>query len=328
MKDVIQKTSLAAALALSLSVDAVPRAIPGLGALVTVGPEGQWLVLDSQSRHGAEGRRIPRLQSFKKLLADKKALSTQRPSKLFPISTLQLPLPSTSIRSLGIGLSYQDHRDDVKIQKTVVFEKNATPTRLSDAIPFRQGLDYETEVSLLLHRSEPALFGYLLHNDLTDRRIQVFEFDKKNPAPGFSKSKSFAHANAHGVLMAIGDASLWETLSATLYVNGRAHQRLATTNNVLTPPEIHRMIFSDPKLSGNAEWVIVGTGTPSGTIFRAPSKLEEAYLFLRSGFSVKRARERWLAKFDFLAPGDTLDFRSELLGEFTAEVRTFDSGRE
>lgn len=328
MKDFMRNIALTSTLIAGIDATAADKSIEGLGALVTATSSG--LVLDV-SRHTAlevEGRSLPPLKSFKELIKNKKALNADTPPETHSLSTLKLPLPEASPRSLGIGLSYQDHRDDVKLQSTVYFEKNARPTRLADALPYRENLDYETEISLLLHRSEPHLFGYLLHNDLTDRRIQVFEFDKKNPAPGFSKSKSFPRANAHGVLMAVGNEALWKSLGAKLYVNGELRQHLATSNNVLTPSQIHRTIFSDPKLSGNAEWVLVGTGTPSGTIFVAPSKWAQLLLYVRSGFSMTRAREAWLRKFQFLAPGDKLEFRSEVLGHFTSQVEAIDSNRD
>jgi 2-keto-4-pentenoate hydratase/2-oxohepta-3-ene-1,7-dioic acid hydratase in catechol pathway len=320
MKDMIRSLALTGNLMVGLDAAATDKSFEGLGALVTATSSGEILDLSRHTDLEVEGRALPPFASFQELINHKQALKAGLPSQTYSVSTLKLPLPEASPRSLGIGLSYQDHRVDVKLQSTVYFEKNSHPTRLSDALPYRENLDYETEVSLLLHRSEPKLFGYLLHNDLTDRRIQVFEFDKTNPAPGFSKSKSFPRANAHGVLMAVGNERLWSFLDAKLYVNGELRQQLAASNNVLTPSQIHRRIFADPKLSGNAEWVLVGTGTPSGTIFTAPGKWDQFLLYVGSGFSMTRARESWLKKFQFLAAGDKLEFRSEVLGNFTSQV--------
>jgi 2-keto-4-pentenoate hydratase/2-oxohepta-3-ene-1,7-dioic acid hydratase in catechol pathway len=328
MKDFMRNMALTSTLVAGLDAAAASKSFVGLGALITATPSGQILDVTRHTSAEIEGRALPPTKSFKELIRAKQALASDTPVQTLPLSDLTLPLPSASPRSLGIGLSYPDHRSDVKIHSTVYFEKNAKPTRLADPIPFRENLDYETEVSLLLHRSEPHLFGYLLHNDLTDRRVQVFEFDKKNPAPGFAKSKSFPRANAHGALMAVGNESLWKSLTAKLYVNGELRQSLATANNVLTPTEIHRKIFSDPKLSGTADWVLVGTGTPSGTIFVAPSKWAQFLLYVRSGFNMTRARESWLKKFQFLANGDKLEFHSEVLGHFSTQVEEFDSSRD
>jgi 2-keto-4-pentenoate hydratase/2-oxohepta-3-ene-1,7-dioic acid hydratase in catechol pathway len=328
MKDLIRNMALTSTLLASLVAAAASKTFAGLGALVTATPSGQILDVSRHTSVEIDGRALPPLVSFKDLIRAKQALDIEAPLQTLPIADLKLPLPATFVRSLGIGLSYPDHRNDVKLQSTVYFEKNAMTTRLTDPVPLRENLDYETEISLLLHRSEPHLFGYLLHNDLTDRRIQVFEFDKKNPAPGFAKSKSFPLANAHGVLMAVGNESLWKSLSAKLYVNGELRQSLATANNVLTPTEIHRAIFSDPKLSGTAEWILIGTGTPSGTIFVAPSKWAQLFLYVRSGFNMTRARESWLKKFQFLAPGDKLEFRSEILGHFSSHVEAIDTSHD
>jgi 2-keto-4-pentenoate hydratase/2-oxohepta-3-ene-1,7-dioic acid hydratase in catechol pathway len=328
MKDLMRNMALSTTLLAGVDAAAANKTFVGLGALVTSSPSGQILDVSRHTSVEVEGRALPPLKSFKELLAAKQGLDANAASETFPIGDLKLPLPETSPRSLGIGLSYPDHQNDVKLQSTVYFEKNAKPTRLADPVPFRENLDYETEVSLLLHRSEPHLFGYMLHNDLTDRRIQVFEFNKKNPAPGFAKSKSFPRANAHGVLMAVGNESLWKSLSAKLFVNGELRQSLATANNVLSPTQIHRTIFSDPKLSGSADWVLVGTGTPSGTVFVAPSKWAQFLLYVRSGFNMTRAREAWLKKFQFLAPGDKLEFRSEVLGHFSTRVEAIDSSRD
>ncbi|MEO5667812.1 MAG: fumarylacetoacetate hydrolase family protein [Bdellovibrionota bacterium] len=290
--------------------------------LVARAADGQLLCVESFSDTEVQARVLSsKLESFAELVDS----ASEAPLERYALEQLTLPLPSRSkTRSLGIGLSYQDHRDDVAVQTTVIFEKNASPTRLSDPVPYREYLDYETEVSLLLHRNEPTLFGYLMHNDLSDRSIQVENFDAKNLGPGFSKAKSFERANAHGTLMAVGDANLWKKLRIRFRVNGEARQQLDTSLNILTPEGIHARVFEDSTLSQDAEWVVIGTGTPIGTVFRAPTLVEKLALVLRAGFSQKRARKLWLASFSFLQPGDVLEFHSEILGRFTSRVEVFD----
>jgi 2-keto-4-pentenoate hydratase/2-oxohepta-3-ene-1,7-dioic acid hydratase in catechol pathway len=106
-----------------------------------------------------------------------------------------------------------------------------------------------------------------------------------------------------------------------LYLNGEEVQAVNPFENVLTPSQIHRHVFSTPELSEGKDWVLIGTGTPAGTIFYAPTTLQRVWLFMRSGFSMERAQERWLARFDFLQKGDVLEFRSEVLGHISTTLR-------
>ncbi len=233
---------------------------------------------------------------------------------------LTLPLPTEKILSLGLGLTYPSHQVDVANAQVTYFEKNSAPTPLTDPIQFRANLDYEAEISILLHRSEPQLFGFLAHNDLTDRAIQVASYDPKNPAPGFSKAKSFAGANQHGLIMAIGGNELWNRLSLSLDRNASPVQIVKSRENLLNPESMHRYLFHESAWVESDDWILIGTGTPTGTIFRAPTFSEKLFLFLRAGFRRKRAEKLWLDQFNFLQVGDTLEFRSEILGEYSAPV--------
>jgi 2-keto-4-pentenoate hydratase/2-oxohepta-3-ene-1,7-dioic acid hydratase in catechol pathway len=240
----------------------------------------------------------------------------------------RVPLPSGSLASLGLGLSYPSHQQEVRAEATVFFKKDAVPTTLVDRIAHRPFLDFEAEVSLLLHREEPELFGYLMHNDLTDRKVQVQNYNPDDQAPGFALSKSFVGANAHGRFMAIGGADLWSKLEMQLWRNNELVQTVRPAENVMDPREIHRRVFADKALSGDRKWVIIGTGTPAGTIFRAPTVLQKLALFVRSGFRMRRAQELWLERFKFLQVGDRLEFRSETWGsEFTQIVAPLDGHR-
>lgn len=261
------------------------------------------------------GSALPEWDSFKALL-ELVERNQAGPRMDFELNDLTLPFAKLRPQSLGIGLSYPDHQDEVKLENTVFFEKNAEPTTLLEPVPWRETLDYELEVSLLLHRSEPDLFGYLLHNDYTDRGIQVREFNEKDPGPGFSLAKSFPGSNAHGVFMKVGDDSLWETLRAELFLNGVQRQKVESKFNVLKPRDIHTIVFANDSLHQGAEWVLVGTGTPAGTIFRAPSLAEKLWLYIQSGFSKEKAQKKWLSRFDFLTVKDSLKMESEYLGSF------------
>jgi len=289
----------------------------GLLSLLAFSNDDQWIKVSKHSENQVQGSTLTnKWTSF----ADLKDAVTNEENKEWKTEDLKVPLAPEAFSSLGLGLSYPSHQEEVKTDATVFFKKNAVPTRISDAVKHRPHLDYEAEVSLLLHRSEPNLFGYLIHNDLTDRGVQVKYYDEKNPAPGFSRSKSYPSFNAHGVLLAIGSEALWNELQLTLYRNGEEAQRVSPSENVMTPSMIHKHVFARPELSEGKDWVLIGTGTPAGTIFNSPSKLQRIWLFISSGFSMKRAQEKWLNRFDYLKEGDVLEFRSELLGHISTEI--------
>jgi 2-keto-4-pentenoate hydratase/2-oxohepta-3-ene-1,7-dioic acid hydratase in catechol pathway len=232
---------------------------------------------------------------------------------------LYAPIAGLPLKGLGLGLTYPSHRNEIGLADVVLFEKDTGVTRILDAIKERSHLDYEAEVSLLLHRSETETFGYLLHNDITDRGIQVREHDPMNLPHSFSLAKTFEGSNAHGPLMVVGDETIWNKLRIELKRNGKTVQVVQPSLNVMKPKEIHRLVFASP-LSENYDWILIGTGTPAGTIFRAPSKLEAAFAFIGSGFNKSRTKLSWLNRFDFLKAGDTLNFESEILGSFSTKV--------
>ncbi|MES2854290.1 MAG: fumarylacetoacetate hydrolase family protein [Bdellovibrionota bacterium] len=259
--------------------------------------------------------------SFSELVSDSNNAVSKKTVKVTTVSFDGLSFPGDHLKfkSLGLGLTYPDHRSDTGLDKIVIFEKTSATTKLSDPIPFRSALDYEAEVSLLLHRSEPDLFGYLAHNDLTDRKIQVMEFVEKDPAPSFGYAKTFKGSNAHGSLMIVGADDVWTTLDLELRRNGVVVQRVKPSENLLKPKEIHKKVFSS-SLSDGYDWILIGTGTPSGTIFVAPGKLEAAWQFLLSGFDMNQTKINWLGTFDFLKVNEELSFHSKDLGTYTSKV--------
>jgi 2-keto-4-pentenoate hydratase/2-oxohepta-3-ene-1,7-dioic acid hydratase in catechol pathway len=295
---------------------AAPQPLRLTGALITQTQAGQMLHVLEHNEKEVLAAPIPEWSSLADLI---RQIPRTSPTH-YPVEQLFIPLKNIATKNLGIGLSYVDHQKEVKSYETVFFEKNAQPNRMQDKILFREYLDYEAEIALLMHRHEPHLFAYFLHNDLTDRKIQTFEYDAKNPAPGFSKSKSFSGANPIAPMMLVGGPELWPHIRIEFYLNGELRQRVNSQKNVLNPTEIHAHVFSKPELSGNADWVLIGTGTPAGTIFYAPSTLQKIEMFILSGFSMNRARMRWLNKFEFLESGDELEFRSKVLGDFRTYV--------
>lgn len=279
----------------------------------------QYVRVTDQHSTGAVGNEFQsQWTSFAQLIKDADGIAPQE--SRYEHSQLESPFRHLPLKSLGLGLTYPDHQQETRLDKIVLFEKVVTPTRIIDPIPFRESLDYEAEVSLLLHRSEPGVFGYLVHNDLTDRMIQALNFDEKNPAPSFSLAKTFPSANAHGPLMLVGDESVWTKLKIDLRRNGKLVQTVNPSQNLMKPSAIHKLVFSSP-LAKNHDWILIGTGTPGGTIFRSPTLAEKAWMFASSGFNMKRATKKWVNRFPFLQPNEKLEFSSELLGTYATTVR-------
>lgn len=287
--------------------------------MVGVNTEGQSIVVLGNDQKQVTGVTMEtRWRSFAELVDDSRRVQNGTP-QTWKLKDLELPFNHLRPKTLGLGLTYEDHGKEVDLSGIVLFEKNAEPTRLSDFVIHRDFLDYEAEVALLLHRHEPDVYGFLMHNDLTDRHVQALNFEEKNPGPGFSQAKSFPSSNAYGTLMAVGDEKFWKSLAIDLYWNRRKVQTVRPSQNMLKPKEIHKMIFEESDFADGHDWVLVGTGTPKGTIFYSPTLAQKAYLYVISGFSVKRAAERWVRRFNFIAPTDRLLFNSNFLG--AAETR-------
>ncbi|MES2854552.1 MAG: hypothetical protein V4692_01760, partial [Bdellovibrionota bacterium] len=64
----------------------------------------------------------------------------------------------------------------------------------------------------------------------------------------------------------------------------------------------------------------IGTGTPGGTVFRSPTVAEKAWIFVKSGFNMDKAKRNWVKQFKFLKQGDRLTFTSEMLGTYSTKV--------
>lgn len=232
---------------------------------------------------------------------------------------LLLPLPAKDIPCLGYALTYPSHQREVSLEDSVTFPKEAVPQSTQQDIVYRDHLDYEAEIGVLLHRNDPDRFGYLIVNDLTDRGIQVRTFDPDNMAPGFALAKSFEGALRVGPLLAIGNAAAWKTFAVDLYLNGELRQQLRASECLLQP---EAMAEQRVAAHAGAPWLLVSTGTTEGVLFEVPNLWEKIEYFLRAGFSMKQAQEDWLAHLRFLQPGDELTLQSPALGRASARVVT------
>ncbi len=230
---------------------------------------------------------------------------------------LLLPLPDTDIPCLGYALTYPSHQKEVSLDDSVTFPKQAAPQSASRDIAYRDHLDYEAEIGVLLHRNEPDRFGYLIVNDLTDRGIQVRTFDSADMAPGFTLAKSFEGALRIGPLLAVGNAAAWKTLVVDLYLNGQRRQQVLAGECLLQP---EGLVGQHPAAYAGGPWLLVSTGTSEGVLFDVPTLWEKIEYFLRAGFSMRQVQEDWLDHLRFLQPGDELTLLSPTLGRASARV--------
>lgn len=236
-----------------------------------------------------------------------------------PWQELLVPLPDPAINCRGYAFTYKKHREEIDMEALCSFPKAGPAQTMLSPVVYRPNLDYEAEIGVLMNRNDSGRFGYFMVNDLTDRGIQVRTYDKKNPAPGFAESKSFEGSLRAGPLLMIGDASLWDEIQIRLSVNKEIRQRVNGWECMLTPEQFHRDVFSS---DDTEEWALIASGTSGGTIFYAPNILQKLMLFMRSGFSINRAEERWLSSLSFLVADDEIEFQSPLLGISRATVVT------
>jgi 2-keto-4-pentenoate hydratase/2-oxohepta-3-ene-1,7-dioic acid hydratase in catechol pathway len=147
--------------------------------------------------------------------------------------------------------------------------------------------------------------------------LQVEHYDARNPAPGFTRAKDFAGSLRAGPLLAVGDASVWPRLTASLTLNGEIRQTLRAADCQLDPARLHRELFAGHE---GDPWLLAATGTAGGTLFRSPQIRERLLALVAGGFSLKRARLSWLNGLRFLAPGDTLVLESPVLGRAESRI--------
>ncbi len=238
---------------------------------------------------------------------------TSAPPTLTSWKELLPPLPNVDVRCIGYTFTYPSHQREMRAADCFRFQKKG-PARLMDGhLLYRPHLDYEAEVGILQRRHAPERFGFLMVNDLTDRGIQVINYSRKleRQQSVFSEAKNFEGALLVGPLLAIGDDEDWEKLSISLRVNQQPRQTLRAVDCILRPKEIHQQVFQE---DSNTEWLLVASGTPEGVILTVPNKLRTMELFLKNGFSVKRARRAHLFSHTFLQPGDEIEMTSEVLG--------------
>lgn len=279
--------------------------------------EAEWYRVLAHSEIGVtvDPRRLDSHALWSRLRPD--PVPAEEDQKFIPWQDLDVPLPHHGALCWGYALSYPEHRDETLKKPAFRFLKEGSVVTNSETIAYRDFLDFELEIGLLMHRDTPDRFGYFLANDLTDRGMQIEHYDPRNPAPGFTRAKSFPGSLRAGPLLALGDASLWHRLTATLTLNAEERQSVKAVDCHLNPRWIHDELFQDHQ---DEPWLLVVTGTPAGTLFRSPGIHEKLIALLAGFLSVKRARRRWLRGLRFLAPGDRIVMESPILGRSEACV--------
>ncbi len=237
--------------------------------------------------------------------------------RFIPWQELDVPLPHRGARCWGYALTYPEHRKETLDSAHFRFLKQGTVESNSAPIPYRDFLDYELEIGVLMHRDTPDRFGYFLANDLTDRGLQIEHYDARNPAPGFTIAKDFAGSLRAGPLLAVGDASLWRHLTATLTLNGVDRQIVRAIDCHIHPRLLHDELFRDHE---GDPWLLAATGTSSGTLFRSPRPREKVRALVAGGLSMRRARRSWLLGLKYLARGDKVVVQSSILGRGESHV--------
>lgn len=237
--------------------------------------------------------------------------------RFIPWHDLDVPLPHRGSRCWGYALTYPEHRQETLDTAHFRFLKQGTVESNSQPIPYRDFLDYELEIGVLMHRDTPDRFGYFLANDLTDRGLQIDHYDARHPAPGFTIAKSFPGSLRAGPLLAVNDDSLWPELTATLTLNDEERQSVKAADCSINLRQLHHELFQDHE---GDPWLLVATGTSSGTLFRSPRFREKLVALLAGRLSLKRAGRSWLKALRFLAPGDRISLCSPILGRSETRV--------
>ncbi len=278
--------------------------------------DDEWRSVVAQDEHGVTVAGTK--QTFAEVWSNSaQAQPDATDTQSIPWNDLCVPLPDPNVTCWAYALTYHEHRREARLDTSFKFPKGGPALAISHPVKYRANLDYEAELGLLMRRADTNRFGYILVNDLTDRGIQVREYDEKNPVPSFSHSKTFEESLRVGPLLAVGDAAAWQALDVTLAVNGEQRQHVAARDCVYDPQRFHGEVFSD---ANGPEWSLVASGTGGGVIFRQPSFAGKLWLFVSSGFSVNGAKEKLLRKLDFLKPGDRITMQASTLGQSSAIV--------
>jgi len=169
-------------------------------------------------RHRADGLDVEeRTMTFEEVckggLLDAKSRQQEKPVPL-RWEDLLVPLPDLKGPTWAYAFTYRMHQEETGLGHIFFFEKHGKAESACGPIKHRPALDYEAELALLLNRNDPERFGFLLANDLTDRAVQVHNYDRRRPGSGFSVAKSFPGALRIGPLLVMAGGSLWPQLES------------------------------------------------------------------------------------------------------------------
>jgi len=264
-------------------------------------------------------------------------------------------------KHLAIGINYADHGEETGQVKPFMFPKYVNTDPAIHQLNYTEGwlLDHEVELGMVFPKPvcsiteiNSAVIGFLVVNDFTDRATLMRKMDSQNVigGRGFPDAKSKKGFLPTGPYMVIPRD--WRTfvkeLHLKLAVNGEIRQNGSAKDMVWDIGEIIRRslavggerksfyqdqmvkLFEGECIPANS---IIITGTPSGVVFKAPTRgfiagAVTKYIFSGGFFSNKMhpyILQQYLKKEmgnpRYLRPGDQIESSINFLGTIKTTVQ-------
>jgi 2,4-diketo-3-deoxy-L-fuconate hydrolase len=271
-------------------------------------------------------------------------------------------LPSVSgDQHLAIGINYAEHGKETGQVRPFMFPKLVTTDPAVHQLQFTSGwlLDHEVELGIVFPSAvcsvtdlNRMMIGFLVVNDYTDRGTLMRLMDSRDVTggKGFPDAKSKTGFLPTGPYMVIPRdwRGFVRELQLQLYVNGVLRQKGYAKDMVWNIDTIvekslglkgRNSSYYQNKMVGlfNGECIpansIIITGTPSGVVFRAPSKAFIAgsvikYIFT-GGFLSKKMHPYILRQYlkkemknpRYLKPGDQIESSINFLGRIKTSIK-------
>ena len=205
---------------------------------------------------------------------------------------------------VAAGTNYRAHADEVGHEgEPFLFPKLSRPTGWNSEVTSGTRLDYEVElcaVTLSEHTpADPAVLGYVLCGDFTDRWLLVRDIDLEGEMgrTGFPLAKGGVNRLPVGPLLVIPkNDEFYRRFELSLYVNDELRQKAGAEKMLWSPRQILSQTFaacrspyqleSEVIYISDCERIPAGTllltGTPEGVLFHLGS-LWNPWVYLRPG---------------------------------------------
>jgi 2-keto-4-pentenoate hydratase/2-oxohepta-3-ene-1,7-dioic acid hydratase in catechol pathway len=258
------------------------------------------------------------------------------------------------------GLNYRKHANEVDSKQIpFLFVKATKPTRQQNIqVNDNELLDYEVELCArplttlteLPDKKEPA-FGFFLCGDFTDRAelLRNINLDNIQSGRGFSDAKSKTGYFPTGPYMVISRnwQQFIENTELSLVLNGKTMQKTMAKQMVwpLTTiiekswlytqenkPLHTKKVLSLLPNKVISEQMTFLTGTPEGTLFKAPNtifKIKSAIKYIFTGafvdmkltnFVISDYSQQQLKEKTFLQPQDKITLKTNFLGKIDLKI--------